>query len=293
MTQPKRHHFVPRWYLENFTDPDHFLHVHDLNTGLWRKQRPNQVMLIGNYYRQTWAPKGIDPSVFEKTLGAVSEPKAQDAFKRLIVAPNNLTDDDMASMLTYLELQRIRVSKQAKIAKEIFRSVLLQHAPTEVVDAVRKREVLLTIKDSARFDFMKMAIGQFHPWFARMEWQVIEAAAGSSFITTDNPVSFLNQQFLPPSEPGIALLGTVVLFPLTSRHLLILRHPEFLTQSDVDLVLRIPEPEVEDGVIAITRGGIWSEREVSNLNWVMRQLADQLVVANSQHVIEQCAHRSQ
>ena len=249
-------------------------------------------MLIGNYYRQTWAPKGIDPNVFEKTLGAVSEPKAQDAFKRLIVAPNDLTDDDTASMLTYLELQRIRVPKQAKIAKEIFRSVLLQHAPTEVINAVRKRELLLTIKDSARFDFMRMAIGQFHPWFARMAWEVIEAAAGSSFITIDNPVSFVNERFLPPSEPGIALLGTVALFPLTSRHLLIMRHPEFTSQSDVDFATRLPEPKVEDGVITMLHGGVWSENEVNNHNWVMRQLAVQLVVRDSQHAVEKCARRN-
>ena len=62
--------------------------------------------------------------------------------------------------------------------------------------------VQLTIKDSARFDYMRMMVGQLSPWLSRMEWEVFAAEDGASFITTDSPVSFYNPFFPPPAEAG-------------------------------------------------------------------------------------------
>ena len=225
-------------------------------------------MRIGYYYRQDWAPEGVDPNILETVLGSDIEPKAQTAFVRLIQSPNDLTDDDTASILAYLEMQRIRVPKQARFARDIFRAAIMQLAPPEAVDAILRGEVRLTIKDSSRFDFMPMTIGQVHPWLGKMEWEVIEAERGASFLTTDNPVSYYNARFPPPSEPGLGLAGAIVLFPLTSRYLLVMRHPELLENRDVDLSLKLPEPQVEDGVIPITHGAVWSAEQVANQNWL-------------------------
>jgi Protein of unknown function (DUF4238) len=115
---PKSHHFVPRWYLAKFVDPQSgFLHVYDKSTGHWRKQKPKKVMKINRFYEQKHAPPGIDPYIFEKSLGEELEPRAKDAFEKVLYQPKVVTAEDTAAIMCYLELQRTRVPRQAETAK--------------------------------------------------------------------------------------------------------------------------------------------------------------------------------
>jgi len=245
-------------------------------------------MKINYYYRQDWAPPGVDPNILEKTLGEWLETAAKDSIDLLIHQPSALTDIDTATLLTYFELQRIRVPRQAEMAKALMRETLLRHAPPETTAEIRAGNVLLTIKDSARFDYMRMLIGTLHPWFSSMEWEVLEADQGAAFITTDSPVSLYNAQTPPPAEPGLALAGTIVFFPLSSRYALLMRHPVYARDADITRLQILPEPPVEDGHIAITHGGVWSKDVVDNFNWKMVQLSDRLVVAESKEILDAC-----
>ena len=248
-------------------------------------------MKINSYYRQDWAPPGVDPNVLEKTLGEWLEGAAKDSIDRLIHHPASLTDDDSTTLLTYIELQRIRVPRQSEKAKELMRDTIFRLAPPYATAAIRGGEVLLTIKDSARFDYMRMVIGKLHPWFGRMEWEVFEAESGAAFVTTDSPVSLYNPMTLPPAEAGLALVGTIVFFPLGSRHALLMRHPEFRTDPDASALAVLPEPPVEDGHISITHGTVWTANVVNNFNWKMVQLSDRLVIAESKEVLEACTSK--
>lgn len=245
-------------------------------------------MKINSYYRQDWAPQGIDPNIFEKTLGEWLEAEAKDSIDRLIEFPASLTDQDTATLLIYIELQRIRVPRQAEAAKKQMREVVLRLAPAEALEAIQAGEVMLTIKDSARFDYMRMITGKLHPWFGKMEWEVFKAEAGASFVTTDSPVSLYNAMAPPPAEPGLALAGTMVFFPLSSRHVLLMRHSEYRLNENTSPIEVLPEPSVEDGHISITHGAIWKSEVVNNFNWKMMQLSNQLAVGNSKHVLQAC-----
>ena len=285
-SKPKIHHFVPRSYLARFTDDEGFLHVFDRSSDQFRRQRPKEIMRINSYYRQAWVPAGVDPDILEKGLGEWLEADAKDCIDRLIRSPSQLDDIDTATLLRYIELQRIRVPRQAQSAKELMRNLILRLASPEATAAIRAGEVLLTIKDSARFDYMRMLIGQLDPWFGRMDWEVIEAEKGSAFVTTDSPVSFYNEKFFPPIEPGLALAGTIVFFPLSSRHMLLMRHPEYAGDSAVSPLLVVPKPPDEDGSISITHGAIWDSSVVANLNWKLIQLSDRFIVAESREVLD-------
>jgi len=244
-------------------------------------------MTVNRYYRQEWAPEGIDPNILEKTLGATIEPDAKNAFQRLLAKPVDFSDTETATVLTYLELQRIRVPRQAKMAKQLLRSVIVKNSPTDAARAIAHGEVRIKINDSFRFDYMRMLIGTLHPWFARMKWEVIKAVEGSAFITTDSPVTFYNVDFIPPTEAGIGLAGTSILFPLNSETLLILRHPEYMSRLG-DPSKRLPEPALEDKMIEITYGDIWTDQQVNRINWVMYQLSDRLVAGKDKSVLEAC-----
>jgi hypothetical protein len=277
-------HFVPRSYLERFTCDEGFLHVFDRSSRSYRRQRPKEVMKINSYYRQDWVPSGVDPNIAEKTLGQWLERDTKVSIDRLICCSDDLSDEDTATLMIYFESQRIRVPRQFRTAKELMKATLLELAPHDAAHAIQSGELLLEIKDSARFQYMHILTGELHPWFARMEWEVFRAESGAAFVTTDSPVSFYNPRICPPHEAGLALAGTMVFFPLSSRCILLMRHPE----GRVDPLAVLPDPPSKDRPRSIESGRVWSREVVDNFNWKMVKLSDRLVVAESKSVLEAC-----
>lgn len=284
MSRPKLHHYVPRSYLARFTDSKGFLHLYDKSARSFRRQRPEQVMKINAYYRQDWTPQGVDPNILERSLGEWLEAEAKGAIDALIEKPHELTEQQMADFLLYVELQRVRVPRQAEVAKELMRQTLLQLVP-EASAAVASGQVQLSMKKSARFDYMRWSIGMFSPWFENMEWEIVDAEPGSAFITTDSPVSFYNPAVLPPAEAGIGLVGTIVFFPLSSRRLLLMRHTQNRDQP-ISPLTALPQPEHEDGFVAIDVGAVWPKDVVQRLNWKLTRLSSNLLAAESIEVLE-------
>lgn len=262
--------------------------MYDRTSKQCRPQRPKEVMHRRYYYRQEWALAAVDRNIFEKSLGEWLESTAKNAIDCLILAQSNLTEQDFALFLVYLELQRIRVPRQAKMAMVLMNDTILRQAPPDIIADVNAGKLQLTMKKSARFDYMRMMVGQLLPWFSRMEWEVVEAEEGSAFVTTDSPLSLFNVMCPPPAEAGIALAGTKVLFPLDSRHLLIMRHPEYRTISGCSPLKILPDPILEDGLVPVIRGKVWSQKLVANHNRMMALLSDQFIASESREVLEQC-----
>lgn len=286
MKNPKRQHFVPRAYLETFTDSDGFLHLYSKGSDLWYRQKPIKAFVRSKYYRQEWAPDGTDPNILERKLGEDFEPKGLATLKKLVTCPESLTDDDTAFMLTYLQFQRIRVPRQGDKAKEAAKNVLTSLVAQTPKGREALKYVRINVKDSFRFEYMKTAHGVFSPYFARMVWHVIQAPEGSFFVTSDSPVTFLNEKFYPPLEPGIALYGTVVVYPISSKYILMMRHPEFETgekAADDALPKNLP---LKDGVIEIRTNLIMTQEEVNKQNWFMYVLCQDLIVGVSKRVLE-------
>ena len=192
------------------------------------------------------------------------------------------------TLLNYLEVQRIRVPRQAEMAKALIRETLLQLAPPEAATEIRAGRVLLTIKDSARFEYMQTLLEKLQTWFGRMEWEVVRAEDGASFVTTDSPVSLYNPAMPPPAEPGLALTGTVVFFPLDSTHVLLMRHSIFRTEEGMPPLAVLEDPCVENDRISLSHGSEWSTDVVNEFNWKMVQLCNRLVVGESRRVLEAC-----
>jgi len=282
-SQPKNHHYVPESYLKRFTDGAGFLYIRDVIRGHTRRQRPDKVMTINAYYRQAWATQGVDPNIFEIELGKGLESETREVIDKLIMSPHTLNDHNTASLLNYLELQRIRIPRQAQIAEALMREAILNSAPADIVADVAAGRLQLDMKDSARFEYMKMALGSIHPWLAEMEWEIFEAAPGTAFITTDSPVSFFNARIPPPAEAGIGLAGTVVLFPLCSRKLLLMRHPQIRSKPPLT---ELSLPELLDGLIAVSQGVVWDRDLVELTNRRMAHLAHELIVGESMDALQ-------
>lgn len=287
MSEPKRHHFVPCAYLEGFKEPESdFLNIYSKRSETWRRQKANQAMLRNKYYSQRWVPEGVDENVLEKGLGNELEPKGLNSLKRLVNCADELTDDDTANIIAYIEFQRIRVPRQADEAMRLAKRAI----ETMVVGKPGGKEVLKThevsIKDSFRFEFMRLVSGNIGPYLARMIWEIVEAPEGSCFVTSDSPVSFWNQDFMPPLEPGIGLYGTVVFFPLDSGHLLVLRHPEYMDETKGASEKLPKKLDFEDGKIELRRGMVWDSEVVDHHNWTMYMLSQDTIAGCSKACID-------
>lgn len=133
---PKRHHYVPESYLSRFTDPNGRLYVRDMARNQQRYQTPNEVMAIGRYYRQVWAPTGIDPNILENGLASGIENDIKPVIDCLIRSPEDLTDAYATTLLVYIEIQRIRVPRQAAWAKELMRETIIRLSPPDIATQI-------------------------------------------------------------------------------------------------------------------------------------------------------------
>ena len=89
----------------------------------------------------------------------------------------------------------------------------------------------------------------------------------------------------------MALAGTRVLFPLDSRHLLVMRHPEYRKNSGCSPLKILPDPIRGDGLVSVISGKVGSRGMVANYNRAMALLSDRLIVGESREVLEQCIAR--
>ena len=81
-----------------------------------------------------------------------------------------------------------------------------------------------------------------------------------------------------------------MLFPLSSQYLLIMRHPEYKKNTRTHSLRVLAEPTLEDRLVPVTTGRVWTRRTVTNHNKVMRVLSDRLLVAESRRVLEECIY---
>ena len=244
MSNPKKHHFVPVWYLKEFADKTtKALCVFDKQKNEWRTQKPKNVMCINKYYKQDWVPTGVDHNILEKMLGNKIEPEAKAAFNRLINTRGKISEDDIIAIVVYLDFQKIRTYKEGQKAKKLIKEQVTRFALRipEIAPVILNKKVEINIKDQVRFDYMRILSGLHMRYFLNMHWNIIKSEKGNSFITTDNPVTLINYEQPPLLETGIGLAGTSVLFPITPSYLLIMTHH---STNEMPSLFPIPKPEI-------------------------------------------------
>jgi len=287
MNVPKRHHFVPRWYIDRFVDAEGFVYVVDLKSQkIWRP-KPDNVFVRKHYYKQDWAPEGIDPNIFETTLSTVIEGPGRLAIEELTKEPPSATTENIGMAAVYLVMQRIRVPHRLRIARAIAELALRDlKADPRLSALIKKSNLEIKINDTVRFPYMLLMLGHTNifQYILGMQWSVYKAPEQSYFITTDDPVSFFNFKIPPPDEAGIGLAGTMVLFPLSPYHLLELRHPGLNNGMGLtDTIL----PNNYDHEYTSFRAGLRVDKDYVDLvNKTLIELAHKQAIAKSRIQLE-------
>jgi hypothetical protein len=258
--------------------------VYDSEKKEWRNQRPDEIMFVRNYNRQEWAPKGADPYILEKTLSNL-ESNAKQVIDKLINRSSEFTQDEIINFAVILSHLRMGVPRQAKMAKVVYEQlisdIVLQNA--DIAKKLREGKFKIAVKaKESRINFMRQALGPHMYFILKMNWEVIYTSQLAKFITTDSPVTYYNVKIPPPYEAGIALAGTIILFPLSPTHLLTLRHAEYEANSQIDPLTKLELKqldEMEDEGNTSIQYGIERDGEfVKSTNQILFMQSDRYVV---------------
>lgn len=250
MTFPKRHHILPRFYLDGFCK-DGLLWVYDRQVDEFRKQSPINTAVITHYYTIE-DEKGEKQSGVETILSQI-ESLAKPVIEKLI-ASENVSPQDRADLAIFIAIQFLRVPAfehmfndlqdhaMRKLNERTFSSVdkikeILERA-SGLDDETRKvdPEVILEIVDKGEYSIefhrndtiramLELSL-KFSIIFQQMDWVIAHCSDDTSFITSDYPFTLIPpQNYTPNSFMGVGILteGTIKLFPICQTCCLILK----------------------------------------------------------------------
>jgi len=252
VSEPKRHHYVPQFYLRHFTWPTvkgtRVLCVYDKEGGEPRIQTPlNTAVEQGFYSFET--PTGKDNEI-EKALSQV-ESGANPVLSRLAQPGEDLNDLHLPALASFMALTHVRVPRSVKAASEVLAAGARQflRGSAEDRDAIRR---FLADPDTGpeqldEEEFIKL-LREFDDHFVieanpkaallqslslfpkiaeillQMNWCLCRAPGSRYFITSDTPLCI----FFRPA-PGLAGFGggllvrsAEVTFPISPGTLLLL-----------------------------------------------------------------------
>ncbi|WP_029972172.1 DUF4238 domain-containing protein [Paraburkholderia graminis] len=215
MNRPRRHHFVPRFYLEGFcADDARALAVYDRVRNEYREQRPAQVAHRRDFYAYE-DDQGNLVFDIERALGEV-ETAANNAIQRL---ENNaeLRADDKIALATYVAFQFTRTPAYATWLGS-FKEDWAQRARPEQIDALPEPPGPAAGREEAIGAMLGHA-PRFAEVFLHLNWTIWDRESERvSFVTSDSPVCVVwANQPEPNAYAGAGILSpdVVTVLPLS------------------------------------------------------------------------------
>ena len=216
MPANKKHHYVPRFYLKRFA-----LNGRSLNLYNFRLARPiPDADLKTQCYRDYMYGKEGD---HEQRLSQL-----EGAFAQLLrymlpsayLPPPMSPDHESLCILTLLQYARTAYTSDAMddMADGMWKAILIKDPR---VSKGMLEKVRIVHKDPANFTVATML--RLYHLMMDLEYNLLAAAPGCEFITSDNPVVMYNQLMEFErfgSSTGIASKGLQIFFPLSPKNML-------------------------------------------------------------------------
>lgn len=246
MNRPKRHHYVPQFYLNNFADKQGMIWVYDRKTKEYRQQSVKDTAVQNNYYRMRLKGGGQTNELegfFSQLEGFACTVMGK------LERGASLTEEERENIAAFMAFQMMRVpdfEKQEnegneKITKWINRGLWgsvkaaqkrldeLKEKGVDEVNEVSAEEMYEFVqKGDYRIQFprernirtmLKLAL-DIAGKFIQMDWLLLRAPKDGAFITSDNPYTlFPHQEYNPNSfwdgAVGILTPGAKKALPLS------------------------------------------------------------------------------
>ena len=239
---PRRHHYTPKFYLDNFTDDDGRLHIIARDTGKRWASKPENTGLERDFYTLEDVPAGEDPQAIEKAF-ADFEGKAATVLEEIVENRAIPQDPEKSGILMkFIALAATRVPTMreliSKPIEEIARKMAMimvsskESFEQSFPDAAKQG---LTYEAAREFVHHGMTIQTTTGAYIRHVFNLVETMLpylglrnwcvcyndnkGEHFVVTDNPVAVTWSDGRPPGffGPAHGKLETDVTIPLSSR----------------------------------------------------------------------------
>ena len=244
MNEPKRHHYLPQFYLKNFCKND-FLWIYDRDNNEYRQQTPINTAVKKKYYTAI-GPDGKSHNEIESVLANI-----EDKTKHIIEKINrkySIDLEDKCILAIFMAFLYVRVpefemeineltekflkrynklvipnEKQAEIVIKQFAKTKDQEnlSPKKMLNFVRNENYRIKVPRQHSLRTMYFLAREFPLIFIQMDWQFWYSSKNSSFITSDNPfVVTRPQNYNGPY--GIGTKGAKKLVPLNQKVCLVM-----------------------------------------------------------------------
>lgn len=211
MPANKKHHYVPRVYLKNFSYNDKTINLFNLSRQIVIRDGKLKSQCYRDYLY------GVEDRL-EKALGLI-EGQAAILFRniRRELKPPQFETADYGSFLMFVIFQRNRTLYAARAVNEMFVAIaqkFISYHPEFPEDIFDK--ISITVNDPAVHALI--AAEKCLHFAMDLSCKLILAKKGSEFITSDNPVVFYNQALEACGTHqgiGTACKGLQIFFPVS------------------------------------------------------------------------------
>lgn len=264
MISPKRHHYLPQFYLGRFCR-NNKLWVFDREKKEFRQQTPNNTAVKTNYYSVEEKDGGKRTEI-EAMLSQI-ESHAKQVIDKLL-AREAITEDEKQILSIFMAFMMNRVPDFEKSVNSMEKHMIqlmadmmfsdekrvqslmdeqerstgeeFDTSAKELVDFHKRRQYEIIVNRNMSLRLMLDVSMELSRYFGLMDWGVFHAPEKKSFITTDNPLILVPPVDHKPEFLGVGIItkGARKVFPLSQKACLIMfDHGAHLEHRDADINL--------------------------------------------------------
>src|SRR5665647_260735 len=265
MTEYRRQHFIPKFYLKNFSEDKKALCRYSLKNKMSERSNISKACTARDFYAKAEAAD------FEKTMSGLEAVHAK--IVRKIVTERSLaliSEEEFLHLCNFVLLMKTR-DKASKKEIEKMENLLLDWLKPSFAQSEEAKEKGITLedlkkvrltRDSANFEAMLIAM-KGAPLIADLTATLLINKTKRPFITCDSPVLFTNYVTVDARRGNMGYLsrGLMIFLPLTEEITLWLFDATFY------------EPDANSkGNVNVTR-----KQDISALNRLQIIIADEYV----------------
>jgi hypothetical protein len=212
MSEPKLHHYVPRFYLSRFTDTSGYLWIWDRDKDRIFRTKPSRVAAEKDFYRiAELAESGGDPLLMEKQFSHLEGEVAQITNQWLDwlrdMKPHEkmeVPDINRDLVSLYIALQFFRTAD----ARSILAAFVAESEYSKPLSTAERQQLHLDMLWNSDI-FRELATR-----IKNATWIFGRNTTSLPFISSDNPVAFRTADNSRWIKVGIYSAGTYSVFPL-------------------------------------------------------------------------------
>lgn len=216
MPSKKRQHYVPQFYLRNFSSDGCSLHIYNIKSRKLIKNAPYDTQCYRNYF---YGKNGHIEDMFMEIENMVAP-----IFRRIIssMGVNTINNDEFSSILIFTVLQSCRTEHAATWNNEVADKIgKLFLSKEKLLKDINLDDYQITLDDPVILS-IQAAFEMYH-FGLDLRCKILINKTKTKFITSDNPVIFHNQYTRINSREtsiGIACSGIQIFYPISPELLL-------------------------------------------------------------------------